>query len=132
MSDPSTASRETYAASPDIFVTFKVAGLHCWPGAPDHRGYLRVPHRHQFGVRIETIVRHDDREIEFHDLRDRGLDLLRALAAGDGELLNFGPKSCEMIARDLGAELAAIFERSFRVTVDEDGECGATVETVFA
>lgn len=132
MSDPSTSSHETYAASPDIFVTFKVAGLHCWPGAPEHRGYLRVPHRHQFGVRIETIVTHDDREIEFHDLRDRGVDLLRALAAGDGELLNFGPKSCEMIARDLGAELAAIFERSFRVTVDEDGECGATVETVFA
>lgn len=131
MSDPSTANRETYAASPDIFVTFKVAGLHCWPGAPEHRGYLRVPHRHQFGVRIETIVTHDDREIEFHDLRDRGVDLVRALAANEGELLNFGSMSCEMIARDLGSALCDELRRSFRVTVDEDGECGATVESVY-
>lgn len=122
-----------YGATADIFVTFKVEGLHHWPDAPPRRNYLSNPHRHQFGFRVETTVKHDDREIEFHDLRDRAEFLAGDLGAPGPltKLVDFGAMSCEHIARELGAQLAREYERSFVVTVDEDGECGATVETVF-
>ena len=122
-----------YGASADIFVTFKVEGLHHWPDAPPRRNYLSNPHRHQFGFRVETTVKHDDREIEFHDLRDGAERMARELGLLSHclTLIDFGAMSCEHIARELGAVLARQYERSFVVTVDEDGECGATVETVF-
>lgn len=126
-----SSKHDAYGASADIFVTFKVEGLHHWPDAPPSRHYLRTPHRHQFGFRVETTVRHDDREIEFHDLKDRAHFEVMLLRSVSTTPTDFGAMSCEHIARELGAALARQYERSFIVTVDEDGECGATVETVF-
>lgn len=132
MSDPSTSSHDAYAANADIFVTFKVLGLHCWPDAPARRAYLRALHRHWFGVRVSTEVKHDDREIEFHDLRDYAEQMMSGLGRPAGAVtIDFGVMSCEHIARELGALLAREYRRSFTVTVDEDGECGGTVETVY-
>ena len=127
-----SSKQDAYGATADIFVTFKVEGLHHWPGAPARRFYLRTPHRHQFGFRVETTVTHDDREIEFHDLRDQAMQMVRDVGPRyEFQMIDFGARSCEHIARELGAALEREYERSFVVTVDEDGECGATVETVF-
>lgn len=132
MSDPSTPSHDAYAANADIFVTFKVLGLHHWPDAPPRRAYLRAPHRHWFGVKVSTEVKHDDREIEFHDLRDDAELMMSRFGLSAGAVtIDFGAMSCEHMARELGSLLARKYRRSFTVTVDEDGECGGTVETVY-
>lgn len=102
----------------DIFVRFTVAGFHCWPGAKGRRSYLAKRHRHLFYVEVSCPVSHNDREIEFHNLLDEAKALL-----GDCE---FGPKSCEAITELIGEPLAKKYKRSFRITVTEDNECGAT------
>lgn len=102
-------------------VTFAVPGFHRWAEAPDHRDYLRSRHRHLFHVRVELELFHDDREVEFHDLRDFAIELF-----GGGEL---GTASCEMIARELLQEITRRFGQDRRALVEvwEDGECGARV-----
>ncbi len=106
-------------ATATIFVKFQVQGFHSWPAAPKHRDYLASSHRHLFCVEVRCDVSHDDREVEFHDL----LDFAKAsFPAGDR-----GAASCEMMARQLGDVLSTRFNRSFEVTVSEDGEVGAIV-----
>lgn len=110
-----------------IFVRFDFVGLHQWPAAPSHRGYLAKLHRHRFMVEVSTIVLHDDREIEFHDL----LDLARTAIPGTRDQTGsymLGPSSCEHVARHIGKELARRYGRAIRVSVSEDGECGAVVD----
>lgn len=106
-----------------IHVTFQVEGLHHWPGAIGRRAYLAHPHRHQFHVEVSADVEHDDREVEFHDLKD----LARALFDTYGVHGDFGPQSCEMLARRLATDLAAAHDRDMTAMVSEDGEFGATV-----
>lgn len=111
-------------SSATIHIRFSQPGWHFWPGAPKHRAYLGVEHRHLFNVEVSMAVTHDDREIEFHDVRD-------VAAAGFAELGtngHMGGKSCEHMARLLGAKLASTYDRRVTVTVWEDDEFGATVE----
>lgn len=108
----------------EIHVRFRMEGLHHWPDAPTHRGYLAMEHRHLFHVEVSTTVKHDDREIEFHDLRDDAIVAFVALYVGGASL---GSLSCEAIARAIGRSLGERYSRVFRVSVWEDGECGATV-----
>ena len=103
----------------EIFVRFKVEGIHCWANAPEHRSYLATLHRHLFYIEVRCNVSHDDREIEFHDL----LDTAKSLFTGG----NMGNKSCEQMARNLATELVQRYQRSFTVEVSEDNECGAKV-----
>lgn len=109
-----------------IDVGFRVEGLHSWSGATGSRAYLAHPHRHQFHVRVSVKVAHDDRQIEFHDLKDEAEAIFRTLGPGG----NFGGQSCEMMARKLGTSLAAAHAAPVRVHVSEDGECGATVDVI--
>lgn len=107
-----------------IGVTFTIDGFHYWPEAHKQRFYLAEKHHHRFGFRVECAVTHDDREVEFHDL------LALARAQYPNEPFDFGRRSCETIARDLGEALVAELRRPFLVTVDEDGIAYATVEVV--
>lgn len=105
-----------------IHVEIREAGWHSWPTAPPNRYYLAYNHRHLFHFRVEMDVRHDEREVEFHDLMDE----IRVWLPRDGE---YGPASCERIARDLLARLLQNHKgRRVAVTVSEDGEAGATIE----
>ena len=107
-----------------IHVRFRMDGLHYWPAAPVHRAYLAMEHRHLFHVEVSTQVEHDDREIEFHDLMSEAqVAFMENCVSGT----NLGAASCEMIARNMAAALAAAHRRTFTVSVFEDGECGATV-----
>lgn len=109
-----------------IHVRFTMEGFHYWPDAPDHRNYLAFEHRHLFCVEVSTQVDHDDREIEFHDLRDEAIVAFKAnYTNAIAKVL--GALSCEMIARNMGAALADKHARAFTVQVWEDGECGASV-----
>jgi hypothetical protein len=103
-----------------ITVRFAVVGFHYWPGAPKHRAYLSTPHRHLFGVTVRLEVFADDREVEFHDLQQWTRE-----AFGEGD---FGGNSCEALARALLEKICDRYPgRYAAVSVDEDGECEATV-----
>jgi len=108
-----------------IFVRFTFPGFHRWAGAPADRAYLSDRHRHLFHVEVRMQVRHDDREVEFHDLLDFARDILTNDLSVDG---NFGAHSCEMIGREMGDRLVKVYRRNVMVIVSEDGECGAMVE----
>jgi hypothetical protein len=108
-----------------IFVRFTQVGLHHWPDAPPGRNYLSFPHRHVFHVEAAVHVTHDDRAIEFHDF----LDSARAMFGSNEVMQNYGPQSCEMLARKLSKALARRYSCAVTVTVTEDNECGAVVES---
>lgn len=104
-----------------VWVTHSFVGFHRWPDAPAHRAYLAQVHRHVFHVRVEVEVRHNDREVEFHDL----LDAVKEWCAGE----QLGPASCEGIAEWLGEKVRQAWNadppRAVTVSVSEDGENGA-------
>lgn len=121
----------TVTSSPAmISVRFQVEGWHRWPDAPPNRAYLRDLHRHIFWAEASMPVEHDDRDVEFHDLRDEALGLLDEQGERGVTMagLNFGHRSCEMLARHIAETLATRYGRAVRVSVSEDGECGSTVE----
>ncbi len=105
-----------------IKVRARSVGFHRWAGAPPARGYLRDLHRHEFHVEVCARVEHDDRDIEFHDLKDA---LGPLMPTGDQ-----GTRSCEMMATSIIEGLDELWPgRILWCEVWEDGECGARVET---
>ncbi len=110
-----------------IIVTFDVEGLHNWPLAFAHSSefYLMHEHRHVFKVRVEKVVNHDDRDVEFISAKRAFTELFRSLGEKDSRngLINFGAKSCEIMAKTLLGMTEAE-----AVEVHEDGENGARVE----
>jgi 6-pyruvoyl-tetrahydropterin synthase len=93
-------------------------GLHKWSGAPED-SFLRNYHRHLFKVSVKIEVRHDDRELEFFDVKQKLDDFIDYhFAKQDFEA------SCEMIAKHIidFCLLSLYDERRFEVEVSEDGE----------
>lgn len=117
-------SKDRYEVGTSIWITFEKIGLHRYPNAPEEVAYLRNEHRHIFKFKVGITVWHDDREIEFHMMKNR----LQALY--DGGILQLNHKSCEMLAHELIAQIRGIYDcsqRDISVEVSEDGECGAVV-----
>lgn len=113
-----------------IFITTSFEGVHCYPSAPEGVEFLRMPHRHTFGVRLEVEVYHDDRELEFILLK-RKVDSWFEARQTNG-VWQMGPMSCEQVAskliKFLQDDLEKGNERYYKATIDEDGENGAVVE----
>lgn len=114
-----------------IQVRTQFEGVHCYPGAPDEVAYLREPHRHIFGVCVEVEVFNEDRELEFIMVKHLINGWIGALAVTNN-CYNCSAMSCEKMA-----ELILNYskqwvknsdKRYWKVTVDEDGENGASVE----
>lgn len=102
-------------------VRFSVEGFHNWPEATGRRSYLADRHRHVFGVEVVIELRHNERDIEFHDF----LDFCKT-SFPSGEL---GGASCETLATDLAQKITAAYSgRAVKVTVLEDGENGSIYE----
>lgn len=113
-----------YVSSTCVWVTASFVGFHCWPDAPKSVEYLSTLHRHKFNVKAQTAASHQNRAVEFHMFKD---DLLDAIKKAEKELIADTAMSCEMLAQSIGSHL---LERKYALThvsVDEDGECGATV-----
>ena len=116
-----------------VWVTFRKEGIHKYPAAAtdpklatggwDDVSFLGVPHRHIFHFKVWIEVTHDDRDVEFIQVK-RWLERLYS----EGSLqLNF--KSCEMIARDLNAQIKAKYPgRHVKIEVSEDGENGCEMD----
>jgi hypothetical protein len=113
-----------------IWVTFRKEGIHMYPAAATDPklatgdeydvSFLGTPHRHIFHFKVYIQVFHDDRDIEFIQVK-RWLEKLY----NEGTLqLNY--KSCEMISDDLHAEITARYpNREIWIEVSEDGENGS-------
>ena len=111
-----------------IWVTFRKEGIHKYPAALDDPklatggwddvSFLGYPHRHMFHFKVWIEVRHNDREIEFIQIKR----WLENLYRGTIEL---DYKSCEMIADDLHNQIANKYPaRKVWIEVSEDGENG--------
>ena len=116
-----------------IWATFRKEGIHCYPAAATDPSlatgdeydvsFLGTPHRHIFHFRVWIDVLHNDRDIEFIQFK-RWLENLYK----DG-ILQLDYKSCEMMADDLYAEIAARYpDRAVWIEVAEDGENGALIK----
>lgn len=119
-----------------IWVTFQKEGIHCYPaasddpslatGGTDDVSFLGHPHRHIFHFKVEIDVTHNDRDIEFIQLK-RWLELLYSPTTGAAALV-LNHKSCEMIAEDLASVINTRYpNRNMTITVSEDNENGATI-----
>jgi hypothetical protein len=110
-----------------VWCTTEFVGWHCWPNAPERRKYLSLAHRHVFKVRVEAWVESSDREVEFHDLKDR-VDsyILQNVAVKMAWTKDVPAYSCEHLAQAIGKQLISEKLKIKCVTVSEDGECGAT------
>lgn len=115
-----------------IWVTFQKEGIHRYPAAATDPklktgdwldvSFLAEPHRHIFHFRVEMEVFHDDRDVEF-------IQLKRTLEAWyRTSILKLDYKSCEMIARDLYGQLINQWSgRDYVIEVSEDGENGCRI-----
>ena len=108
-----------------VKVGVTVAGVHNWPEAPEHRGYLAHPHRHEFRIFAIYAVRHADRDVEFHDAQDSLRTTVMSCFLSHEGLVDFGSCSCESIAAKLLGQLSA--RGAVQVEVAEDADCAATV-----
>lgn len=104
-----------------IMVSHRQIGFHWWPGAPEEVAYLAHPHRHLFLMVASFEVQHSDRQLEFHTVQT-------AIREQFKDVHDFGPRSCEDIARELGDALASMGMPPEWVEVYEDEEHGARVE----
>ena len=128
-----TVDRIMSAAERKIFVQFQREGIHCYPAAATDPklatgdeydvSFLASPHRHIFHFRVWIDVFHNDRDLEFIQVK-RWLENLYKSAT-----LALDYKSCEMMADDLYTQIAARYpDRAVWIEVSEDGENGCLIK----
>ena len=113
-----------------IFVKFSLEGLHQWAGIDENAyadvKYLAYPHRHMFHFKITCQVYDSNREQEFIMVRATAIKFIEEFYSDRfGSAIDFGSRSCEMIAEDI-FNYAPIFNIC-EVEVSEDDENGAIV-----
>lgn len=115
-----------------IWVTFSKEGTHRYPAAEtdpnlatgewDDVSFLAHPHRHIFHYKVSIEIFHDDRCLEFIQVKRQ---CLKWLNEGD---LDVDFKSCEMLAKDLYTLINDKWPgRDVCIEVSEDGENGCTI-----
>lgn len=111
-----------------IWVTFQKSGFHKYPAAATDPNladvsYLGERHRHLFKFKVQVEIFHNDRELEFHQV----LNFCESLYQEKHLEIDF--KSVEMISDDLYDALSSRYpNRSMKIEVSEDGECGCVIE----
>ena len=115
-----------------IFVRFQKEGIHKYPAAATDPAlatgdeydvsFLATLHRHIFHFEVTIEVFHNDRDLEFIQVK-RWLENLYA-----GKILELNHKSCEMISDDLYEVIATRYpDRNIIINVSEDNENGAAI-----
>jgi 6-pyruvoyl-tetrahydropterin synthase len=110
-----------------VWCTHRFNAIHSWPNAPEKCGWLRYPHHHEFVVRLEVGVSHDDRDVEFILLSGEigeCIDALFELSELHEDSHDFW--SCEMYARYIAHAMGARGYRVIEVQVSEEGVHGAS------
>ena len=116
---------DNYSYSSKVVARMEMLATHKWPDAPEHRSYLRNDHAHVFKFEGVADVRHDNRDIEFHDLRTTMYNAVAMIAdhSRPNAPPTFGAASCEQIGK---AVLEICPELSY-ISVSEDGQFDAIV-----
>jgi len=108
-----------------VFCNIRISGVHRWADAPSG-SVLRNKHRHEFHIKAVADVDHNNRDIEFIQLKQDIISFLlseyRSDCDGNLSDVDFGGMSCENIAEVLISK----FNLSL-CEVSEDGENGAIV-----
>ena len=109
-----------------VFCSFRIEGLHSWPECPiDEVYYLKDTHRHLFHIKAFKIVSHDNRDIEFIQLKHSISQYFLKYFDDSIRCCVFGSMSCEQIAQ----ELIDCFGLC-SCEVSEDGENGSLIEVI--
>ncbi len=112
-----------------ILVKLAVDGMHNFPLAAElfpEVAFLADRHRHMFNFTLSLKVSHDDRDKEFIMVkRDVISYLYDQYSDSHMRTLEFGPKSCEMLAREILEQFNCEWVECW-----EDNECGARVEKI--
>lgn len=113
-----------------VYCSFSLDGTHNWKDCPiEEVSYLKYEHRHMFGFKCYVVVSHNDRDVEFIELKHKIVDYLTHKYFDPCyKTLRFGGMSCEMIAE----ELIDQFDLD-QCEVNEDNENGSilTKETYY-
>lgn len=116
-----------------IWVTFQKEGIHKYPAALTDPAlatgdeydvsFLGYPHRHTFHFKVWISVSHDDRDIEFIQVK-RWLENLYKDAT-----LVLDYKSCEMMSQDLYDMISQKYpNREVWIEISEDNENGSFIK----
>jgi hypothetical protein len=108
-----------------ISVRDQYEGFHKYENAPQEVAFLKNLHRHLFKVEATIEVTHNERELEFFMVKDV---LKHQIMPFLSHSLDMG--SCETQAQRILEGLINTYgpDRFYGVTVEEDGENGATVD----
>lgn len=100
---------------------------HRWEDAPESVEFLQDAHRHEFHVKALIEQFHDDRDVEYIQVK-RKID---SYLEKEYDQQDLDEMSCEMIANDIISfikmEIEDSINRFVQVEVLEDGENGAVV-----
>jgi hypothetical protein len=102
-----------------IFIQFRFVAFHKWPDAPERYAYLGNLHRHEFHVRAVMEVSHENRAVEFIELKEN----IRTATIEKRYDIATECWSCETWAK----HILNLRKDFIEVTVSEDGENGAIV-----
>lgn len=80
-----------------IIVTINRIGYHRYQGAPDDVSFLRNRHRHTFNIKLELEVTHDNRDLEFFQVKRE----LSMYLSNGYDTLEDDIDSCEMLAKEI-------------------------------
>jgi len=127
-----TIERVMQGAQRQIWTTFRKEGIHRYPAAATDPmlctageydvSFLANPHRHIFWFKVWIDVFHNDRDLEFIQVK-RWLEGLY-----NKDILQLDFKSVEMIADDLYLQIADRYPgRAVVIEVSEDGENGCSI-----
>jgi hypothetical protein len=108
-----------------VFCSLQFDGIHAWYTCPIKEvDFLKVDHRHMFHVKAYKTVNHDDRDVEFIQLKHEIQEYIRETYWFQYKRTHYlGAKSCEMLA----IELIEKFDLC-KCEVNEDNENGSIVE----
>lgn len=104
-----------------VWCTNEIEMIHHYPEAPVDVKFLSNPHRHMFKTKVEIEVTHNNRDIEFIQLKRDIDDMLKTFKSShDGTSF-----SCEVLADKLYYWLENSYpDRKIAISVSEDGENG--------
>lgn len=102
-----------------IVIKTDFPAVHSWPGCnvPGVE-FLQHPHRHIFFAVIKFKVTHNDRDIEFINMKSK----IDQFIANNYREKNIGAMSCESIAEAILTKFGACY-----VSIFEDNENGAEI-----
>lgn len=105
-----------------VYCTFQQEGFHSYEEANESHSYLRDRHRHVFHFKVSVSVRHNNRDIEFIELKE-------TLQKHFAEPMFINDQSCEQLAERAIEFVNTVYNEPdlIEVEVSEDGENGAIV-----